>query len=74
LASQKQVVCFGQPDLTRRPRGVTVRSGWCGEEVSLVAVELQVSVGAADAARTALEEGAGSSTGCWVQRIRRAQP
>ena len=33
------------------------RSSWCGEEVSLVAVELQVSVGAADAARTALAEG-----------------
>jgi hypothetical protein len=63
--------------LTRRPRGVTVRSGWCGEEVSLVAVELQVSVGAADAARTALEEGrgqqhrvlgaAGSGEPPWVQ-------
>jgi hypothetical protein len=35
------------------------RSGWCGEEVSLVAVELQISVGPADAARTALEEGRG---------------
>jgi hypothetical protein len=35
------------------------RSGWCGEEVSLVAVELQVSVGAADAARTAPAEGRG---------------
>ena len=39
------------------------RSGWCGEEVSLVAVELQVSVGAADAARTALEEGRGQQQG-----------
>jgi hypothetical protein len=24
---EKQVVCFGQPGLTRRPRGVTVRAG-----------------------------------------------
>jgi hypothetical protein len=46
---EKPVVCFGQPGLTRRPRGVTVRAG-AVEEVSLVAVELQVSVGAADAA------------------------
>jgi hypothetical protein len=46
---ETQVVCFGQPGLTGRPRGVTVRAG-AVEEVSLVAVELQVSVGAADAA------------------------
>jgi hypothetical protein len=47
---EKPVVCFGQPGLTGRPRGVTVRAG-AVEEVSLVAVELQVSVGAADATR-----------------------
>jgi hypothetical protein len=56
------VVCFDQPGLTRRPRRVTVRAG-AVEEVSLVAVELQVSVGAADAAHTALEEGRGQPQG-----------
>jgi hypothetical protein len=56
------VVCFDQPGLTRRPRRVTVRAG-AVEEVSLVAVELQVSVGAADAAHTTLEEGRGQQQG-----------
>jgi hypothetical protein len=51
---EKRVVYFGQPGLTGRPRGVTVRAG-AVEEVSLVAVELQVSVGAADAARHCAE-------------------